>query len=107
MKVLLVCAALIGCIALGWVITANEVAQYRVLAPIQANSERQVYENTNSYNRGMQQQLDQYEMQYDAATADQKAAMRPIILHEFAGYDTNRLTPDEYNFYEKLKGENE
>ena len=91
-------------VGMGWIGYANYIAQKNVLGVANANADRRIFEQSNSYNRGMQQRFDNAEYEYKQDSPVQQAGLRSLIIHEFAGYNPNEFTPDEYQFYENLKG---
>jgi len=100
----LVClAALFG---LTWLVQGNEFFLYKYFAPRQAAVEREVFEETKSYNDGMVQELQNMQFEY-AKTTDVKAkdAMASIILHRAAAYDETKLPADLRSFIQDLKRE--
>lgn len=81
LSVLLVVVLVIG---LGWLFEANDLAMFGFYAPKYANVQRNVYENTHSYNRGMETNLQQLHGQYITATPTQQAAIGALALQEVA-----------------------
>lgn len=97
---------LIVLLALTWVIQGSEFFMYKVFAPKYAAVERQVYEETPSYNQGMFQSLRNEQRQYEAASPESKAALRKIILHEVDSYpDHSKLPTDLQAFVAQLERE--
>ena len=89
---------------LGWVVEGNDFFIYQVFAPRRAAVERQVFEETKSYNDGMAQQLSSMELDYIIkASPEQKAAIRSVILHRYAGYDEARLPLDLRSFLSQIR----
>lgn len=74
--------------ALAWIVQGNNFFMYKVFAPAQAKVERQVFEQTPSYVKGMVQDLEKaqadYVMQKDP---EAKAALASIILHRASGFN--------------------
>ena len=90
---------------LGWVLQGNSFFLYKVFAPKYENVRRQVFEQTKSYNQGMQQEISNMQFEYIQATPEQKQALASIILHRVADYDINKLNPDLQEFIHKLREE--
>jgi hypothetical protein len=61
------------------------------------------FQESQTYNEGMLHDLQDIQMQYLAATPDQKQALRGIALYRFGAYPFDRLTPDMQAFYTTLK----
>jgi hypothetical protein len=100
--------ALVAVLALTWIVQGNEFFLYKVFAPKRAEVERQVFENTRSFNEGMVQELQA--MRFEYAKEDDpeaKKAMASVILHRADGYDLNDpLVPQDLrNFIEQLREE--
>jgi hypothetical protein len=81
-----------------WIAEGNNFFMYRFFAPKQEAVRREVFENTKSYNEGMAQEIMQAEIDYAKADKDGKAAIRSVVNHRTAGYDTSRLSPDLQKF---------
>lgn len=64
---------------------------YKTFAPQFENARRNVFENTQSYNDGMKQQLQQYYLEYQKADKDEKTVIRDAIAHQYASYPLERL----------------
>lgn len=89
--------------ALTWAATGNDFLLYRFFAPKQAAVQRQVFEQTKSYNQGMIQELQNMQFQYEQADDAHKAALASIILHRAADYNPDLLPPDLRAFINSLK----
>jgi hypothetical protein len=96
---------LFGGIACAWIIQGNDFFMYKVFAPQYENVRRETFENTKSYNEGMAQELRRYQLEYIKANPEQKKAIRSIVLHQYAGYENERLPNDLYQFMNELKTE--
>lgn len=95
--------ALVVLLGLSWVFTGNEFFLYKYFAPKRAEVERQVFENTKSYNQGMIQELQNMQFEYIKATPEQKQALGSIILHRAADFDENKLPVDLREFIKTVK----
>ncbi len=61
-----------------------------------ANVERDVFRNTDSYDKGMVQQLTRFRLEYMRSTDEtEKAAIRSTVRTMFAEYPINRLSSPE------------
>jgi hypothetical protein len=78
---------------------------YRTFAPRREAVRREVFEQTKSYNEGMAQQLWDAQVEYAHADANGKAAIRSAVLHQVAGYDTERLPAELRVFVLELKAD--
>ena len=90
---------------LGLIFSLNlfSLANYSFFAPKARAVENQVYKESPQYNEGMVRDLENLQMEYMKANADQKAALKDIILHRFAVYDVNRLPSNLFSFYNDLR----
>ena len=96
--------ALIGGILVGsWVVQGNEFFLYKYFAPKQEAVRREVFEQTKSYKQGMVQELQNMQFQYVQATAEQKGALKSIILHRSADFPTEDMPTDLRSFIQSLK----
>lgn len=75
--------------------------------PLEQNVQRQVFEETKSYNEAKEQELIKYKFEYDKAEAkEDKATMSAIksaVRNAFADYDESRLNPELGNFVRECK----
>jgi hypothetical protein len=92
-------------IGLTWVVQGNEFFLYQYFAPKQAAVQRQVFENTKSYNQGMIQELQNMAFDYAKAPAEQKPLLAGMILRRSADYDVEKLPVDLRNFISDLRRE--
>jgi hypothetical protein len=92
---------------LGFLATGGDLAIYRFWAPKQANAQREVFVNTNSYIQGKTDYLNRLRFEYVASKdADQKASLRTLILSEAANVDNSKLPIDLQAFISTLKESN-
>lgn len=91
------------CLGGSWLTMGNDFFLYKFFAPKMENVRREVYINTQSYNQGMAQDLDNYYADYQKATPDGKAAIAGAVLHEMAGYDDSRLPGYLQSWVEQLR----
>lgn len=91
---------------LPWVFMGNDYFLYKFFAPKKAAVEREVFTNTQSYNQGMIQELQNMQFEYAKVTdKEAKAAMRGVILHRAADFPVDRMPADLNMFISKLKSE--
>lgn len=74
-------------IVVTWFAQGSNFFLYKVFAPRQAAVERQVFEQTPSYVKGMVQDLDKMHLDYIKADSTQKQAIASIILHRADGFN--------------------
>ena len=89
--VLSVFGVLILISVIGFIAQGADFFMFKFWAPKYANVQREVFQNTKSYNQGMAQDLDNYYVDYQRATPDQKDAIAAVVLHEVADYPNERL----------------
>jgi hypothetical protein len=89
-------AALFGLSFLGY-------KSYEYFAPKYRAVDNQVFKQSEQYNDGMIRDLENLQLEYIKATAEQKDALRAITLHRFSVYPEDRMPPNLRNFYNDLK----
>jgi hypothetical protein len=102
--VFLVLIVMVAMYGLGFVATGGNLAIYRFWAPKQANAERVVFQNTQSYVQGKTEYLNQLRLDYETADGRQKEALRRTILTEASTVDNSKLPVDLQSFVASLKG---
>lgn len=90
-------------LALSWGAAGNQFFLYRYFAPKFAAAQRNVFENTPSYQIGTIQSLQKMQFEYEQATDAQKPALAAIIRHRAAEIDPADLPPDTRRFVESLQ----
>lgn len=76
---------------------------YKFFAPKYRAVDNAVFKESEQYNDGMIRDLENLQMEYTKANADQKTALKDIIIHRFSVYDQNRLPANLWAFYQDLK----
>jgi len=100
----LVLLAVIAMYAIGFVATGGNLAIYRFWAPKQANAERVVFKNTQSFVDGKIEYIGQLRLAYDSADAGpQKEALRRTILTEASTVDNEKLPEEQQIFIRQLR----
>lgn len=95
---------LIAIYALGFAATGGDLIIYRFWAPKQANAQREVFVNTNSYIQGKTDYLSRLRLEYTTSKdPDQKAALKTLILSEAVNVDNSKLPMDLQGFIQSLK----
>jgi hypothetical protein len=79
---------------------------YEYFAPKYRAVDNQVFKESEQYNDGMIRDLENLQMEYIKASAEQKDALRAITLHRFSVYPEDRMPPNLRNFYNSLKAGN-
>lgn len=97
--VLGLCAVL----ALGWVVTVNDIALTGFSQPKYEAIRRGTFEQSKAYNQGMVQNLRTMQENYVLANDEQKIALASVIKHETADYDVDNLPPDLRAFVRGLR----
>jgi len=82
-----------------------DLAMYKFWAPKRANVEREVFEQTRSFNQGMIQELEDYHIQYAQADDSGKETIRSTVLHRISGYNLDHpdVSQDLRDWIEQLK----
>jgi len=79
---------------------------YKFFAPKYRQVDNQVFKESEQYNDGMIRDLENLQMEYVKATAEQKDALRAITLHRFSVYPEDKMPSNLRNFYNSLKAGN-
>jgi hypothetical protein len=103
--VAIVIGAVVGVLALTWLLEGNNFFLYKVFAPKMEAVRRETFEQSKAYNQGMIQELQNMQFEYAKATPAQQAGLAAIILHRTADYDENKLPMDLRAFIQKLRNE--
>ncbi len=90
--------------AIGFLATGGDLAIYRFWAPKQANAQRAVFVETQSFVQGKIAHLADLQLAYEQAEGPQRAMLRTDILREAAQIDNDKLPPDLAGFISGLKG---
>lgn len=93
----------LAAVALAFAVQGNDFALYRTFAPKYEQVRRDTFKQSQAYNDGMAQELDNMRLEYIRATPDQQQAMASVILHRAASYDASKLPPDLAAFVASLK----
>lgn len=97
--------AILGFLALGWVIQGNNFFLYKAFAPKYEQVRRETFEQSKAFNQGMIQELQNMQFEYVRANDEQKTALADIILHRVADFDLNQpqVPTDLRTFVAELK----
>lgn len=84
--------------------TFGYIFLYRTAAPMQAENERTVYENTPSYVQGKTQEIGKLKREYDASKDERdRKALRETILTAASTVDRSKLPADLRGFLRDLE----
>ena len=104
MKTVAMVVLVVVCLlSITWLIQGNDFFMFKVFAPRYANVQREVFENTKSYQQGMIQELYAMQWEYEQADDAHKAALADLILHRVADFPEGDLPSDLQAFITKLK----
>jgi len=95
-SILIIIAAIFALSFLGY-------KSYEFFAPKYRAVDNQVFKQSEQYNDGMIRDLENLQLEYIKATAEQKDALRAITLHRFSVYPEDKMPPNLRNFYNDLK----
>jgi hypothetical protein len=74
------------------------------IGPKRENVRRQVFEQTKSYNQGMQQDLIKFMHEYNVSKdPEEKKAISSTVRHMMSDYDESKLEPELRSFLTKCK----
>jgi len=76
---------------------------YKFFAPKYRAVDNEVFKQSEQYNDGMIRDLENLQVEYIKASAEQKDALRAITLHRFSVYPEDKMPPNLRNFYNELK----
>lgn len=89
-------------LAFGWF----GVGYTSTVGKAQQNAETQVFQNSQAYIQGKNQEVNKLKLEYELAKGqDEKHAIRVTILNDLAGFDQNKLSSDLREFVDKLRSE--
>jgi hypothetical protein len=69
------------------------------------NVRRNIFEQSQSYNQGMKQELENMQFQIEQADDSHKTALAQLMRHRVAYYGYENLTPSLQRFVDKIKTE--
>lgn len=98
-----ICIIIAGLLAMTWIVQGQEFFLYRFFEPKMEQARREAFEQSKAYNDGTQQDLRRMQGEYIRATPIQQDALASVILHQMAGYDESKLSPDLRDFFNQLK----
>ncbi len=81
-----------------WICEGQAFFLYKVFAPAQAGVERQIFEQTKSYNQGMIQTLRSEQLQYENGDDKTKDMVASYVWGQYADYNQSMLPSDLQSF---------
>jgi hypothetical protein len=107
-KVILWCIlGLVVILGLTWIGQGNQFFMLKVFGVATANVNRQIFEQSNSYNKGKIQNLIKYMDEYRTADADGQKAILQFVKMDYADYNEDNpqsnLSPQMISFLKKAK----
>lgn len=97
--------AFILLLAIGWALTANQLALNKVFKPANEQVRRETFEESKAYQDGMIKELETMQFEYTKAEPAHKAALRSLILNRAAGFPEDQLPSDLKAFIDQLKAQ--
>lgn len=98
-----IAVTIVGAVALIFGLSFLGYKSYEFFAPKYRTVENQVFKESEQYNDGMIRDLENLQLEYIKATAEQKDALRAITLHRFSVYPEDKMPPNLRNFYNDLR----
>jgi hypothetical protein len=80
------------------------LATKAVVTPVSTRIDNKIFHESQQYNDSMARDLDQFRMEWPAASPEAKDVIRATIRHRFAGYDSSNLAPDAQAFLVSVRG---
>jgi hypothetical protein len=74
-----------------WLFTGNDFFLYKVFAPKRAEVDREVFQNTPSYTRGMVQDLAKLSDEYRTSDPTGRAMICADVRHRFADFPESQI----------------
>ena len=98
-------AIIVVCVALSFI----GYFTYAYFNPKYTAVQYQTFKQSQQYNDGMAQELEQFRQDYYATgvTAEQRDNIRESVLHDFAAYDDTKLSPSLRAFLDQMRGTHE
>jgi len=97
--------AIISIALLAFLANSLGFVSFAFFAPKVEQVRYNTFKQSQAYNDGMLNDLQDLKREYLKATPDQQVALRELTLHRFASYDVNRLPADLQSFYFNLQGQ--
>lgn len=92
-------------VIVGWFLTGSGIMTKKFFGTMNENVNREIFEETKSYNEGKTQQLAKYFQEYQTSNdIESRAAIRGTIRTMFADYDAEKLPPLLRKFLTDMRG---
>lgn len=91
-------------LAIGWVLSANSILMKKFLGVFYEDINREIFEETKSYNEGKIQQLAKYRLEYLKSDVTNKEAIQSTIQTMFADFDKDHLPLELKSFLTQMRG---
>lgn len=101
-KVLCALAGLMAVLAFVFGLNYFGLVSFRFFAPKYENAKREVFEQTQSFVEGKRQSLTKHYNEWRKSDAEEKAAIRIVVLQEFANFDTKLFTDTQLEWYNQM-----
>ena len=92
-------------LAIGFGSQYYDLLLYKFFGIRYENVRRNIFEQSQSYNQGMKQELENMQFQIEQADDVHKTALAQLMRHRVAYYGYDNLTPDLQRFVDKMKQE--
>lgn len=93
---------LIVMLVLGFSLNYFGLVNFRIFAPEYENARREVYENAQSFVEAKRQAITKYYNEFRHSDANEKSAIRSIVLQEFANFDVEKFTAQQREWYDVI-----
>ena len=95
--------ALVGVIALGWILNLNGLASYRYFAPKVEQVRHDTFKQSQAYMDGMSQDILGMKLDYAKADEAGKKTIADVVYHRAATIDLNDYSADVRSFVEEMR----
>ena len=95
-------AVLLSAIALGWMLGANNLAMFKVFAPLAEQIRNDTFKQSASYQDGMIRDLQDMQLEYMKTDPVHKLAIASIIKHRAAAISSAVLPVELNQFIKEL-----
>ncbi len=95
--------ALFAAIIIVTIVAASAFGLYAVSRPATTAVDYRTFKQSQQYNDGMANRLQDYETQYATGTEAQRGMIRSIVVHEYASYDDTKLNPELRDFLQEMR----
>lgn len=103
MAALIVIGGLVGLFGLTWAVQGNHFFMYQIFAPKYEQVRRETFEQSKAYRQGNVQELQNMQLEWVKATAEQRDALGSVILQRTADFDPDAMPPDLRRFVAEVR----